>query len=171
MSAGESETTYANDAVARYAQQSQQENYEPNRGPLGMVQGGINEAAAVLDPTRRASENTERDIQAFGPMFGAPGWAASLISTATEPAGADAGLDDDAWAAQYNEAREDVTESAGDTAADVGDSAADLTGEVTEQFIPDWLPVAGGGVLLVAVLALLAYAFGQLFDIGVGGGA
>lgn len=166
-------------------------------GPVNLGHGPAEavgeEALSVADPGGRASEPVERGLRTV-PVVQAPFLAADAADfaqgRATSPTvgpaqevalgGAEVGADVAGGAAdagasvprQFDERQgggfADVsTEVAGDVANEAGRQIS-LAVEGASQLGPDWLDEASFGVVVVVVLAALAVAFGQLFDVNVG---
>lgn len=117
--------------------------------------GLVDEAKQVLDPTQSASDATEVALRS-NPLTGGLAFAADV----GEVAGG-----------------EDVTETTGyqaseNTAENVTETVKETTEKVTETVkesvvpdLPDWLPYALGAPIVLGILALLAYAFGQILTV------
>lgn len=114
------------------------------------VQGGgfVDEAAAVLDPRRAASAQTEGDIQLFGAGTPFAFWSALTSGTSL--------LDDDVGGASG---------AAGDALEDLLDALSELL-----DGLPDLPGLPAIGAVLVGLVALVVvWVLGQLFEIQIGG--
>ncbi len=148
------------------------------------------EIGAVVDPTRTASDATESFLRigvgsglAPGPTNGL---GASLptditdVATGEDPPGYE--LTDSAE--RSADATTDAAASAGAAAADAAGTSFDISLDIVDglldaldgaadvvlpDYVPDWIGL--DDVLVVSVLAVLAYLFGQLLSFNLGGGS
>lgn len=150
------------DHVAGSVDESYARQFDDTRGG-----GFADEAGAFLDPSRRASEQTEQDVGTY--VEYTTGSGANVANPASLYNLFDRnpyGNVDESVGRQF-----DTTPGGGtvDEAGRVAGEAAEGARDVAFNVGPDWLDEAALGVGGLLGLAVLAYAFGQLFDVNLGG--
>ena len=134
--------------------------------------GFVDETVAVLDPTRAASESTEEDVRevASNPgvttTFGRTGMLSLLASDTLDTTG-------DQTPPQLDDDRDTPTTTpegdgewwSGDSPVDAGVEAGGNAVNVVDAALPDWLPYAAGGVVVMILGGVALYLLNPLLTI------